>query len=166
MAPEPADILKDAPCTGSACILRPSMIESETTPPSYDADDRERGWLRLAGQWTLEQADSVSDRLASMPEGTQALDASGVERLDSLGVLQMLRFARDRGLAFQRFRFAAGHRALVGVVDDVADGRMPPRRQLGVRDALARLGRAMVENWREARALLGFFGEVLIKLLR
>ena len=58
------------------------------------------------------------------------------------------------------------HQALVAVIDDVADGRMPARRQFGVADALARLGRAMVDNWREARALLGFFGEVLIKLLR
>ncbi|MEO6170811.1 MAG: ABC transporter permease [Lysobacter sp.] len=142
------------------------MTESESTPPSYDADDRDDGRLRLFGQWTLEQAEDVATRLGSMPEGTRALDATGVERLDSLGVLQMLRFARDRGLDFQHFQFHDNHQALVAVIDDVVDGRMPPRRQFGVGDALARLGRAMVENWRESRALLGFFGEVLIKLLR
>ena len=142
------------------------MIDSDSTPPSYETDTRDSGIVRLAGQWTLEQASEVGARLVSIPPGIHSVDATGVERLDSLGVLQLLRFARFRGLDFQQFVFHPDHRALVAVIDDVSDGRQPKRREFGVREALARLGFAVVDNGREALALLAFFGEVLLKMLR
>lgn len=142
------------------------MSASDPTPPSYAADDRDTGRLVLAGQWTLEHAESVGTRLASMPADTQTLDATGVDRLDSLGVLQLLRFARERELDFHDFDFHADHQALVVAIDDVSDDRGLRPREFGVLDAVARLGRAVAGNWRAARALLGFFGEVLLKLLR
>ncbi len=142
------------------------MTESDSTPPSFLAHDRDAGRLVLAGGWTLDHSRDIGSTLASMPDDTRALDATGVDRLDSLGVLQLLRFARERELDFQQFEFHADHRALVGAIDDVVDGRMPKRREFGVLEALARLGRAVVGNLHEARSLLGFFGEVLLKSLR
>lgn len=142
------------------------MTASDPTPPSYAVDDRDSGRLILAGQWTLAQAESIGASLASMPADITAMDASGVQRLDSLGVLQLLRFACARGFDFEQIRFHPDHQSLVSAIDDVADDRIAPAREFGVRDALARLGRAMAGNWREARALLGFLGEVLVKLLR
>lgn len=142
------------------------MSESDPSPPSFAPDNRDAGRQVLTGQWTLEQAQAVGDQLASMSEDTRVLDATGVDRLDSLGVLQLLRFARERELEFQEFEFHPDHRALVAVIDDVTDERLPRPREFGVREALARLGRAVASNWREARSLLGFFGEVLVKMLR
>ncbi|WP_222565208.1 ABC transporter permease [Novilysobacter antarcticus] len=142
------------------------MSASDPSPPSFAPDDRDPARQVLAGQWTLEQAQAVGDQLASMPDSTRVLDATGVERLDSLAVLQLLRFARERGLEFHEFEFHPDHRALVAVIDDVTDERLPRPREFGVREALARLGRAVANNWREARSLLGFFGEVLVKMLR
>ncbi len=143
-----------------------SMIPSDTTPPSYVADDSDPGRLVLAGQWTLEHAADVDSTLAAMPADIRLLDATGVQRLDSLGVLQLLRFARDRELDFQQFQFDTDHRAMAEAIDDVSGDRVPRRREFGVRDALGRLGRAVVTNLHETRTLLGFFGEVLLKMLR
>ncbi|MGY0557956.1 MlaE family ABC transporter permease [Lysobacter sp. A421] len=135
-------------------------------PPTIESDDRTPGCLRLAGQWTLEYASQVGDCLETVPPGITFLDACAVERLDSLGVLHLLRFASQRNLDFTHFRFRPDHRALVEAIDDVADDRPPRRREYGVYDALARLGRAVTNNWREFLALVGFLGEVLVKLLR
>lgn len=142
------------------------MSASNPTSPSYAAADSAAGRQVLAGDWTLDQAEAVEDRLTSMPADTRALDVTGVDRLDSLGVLQLLRFARDRELDFQQFQFHANHRALAEAIDDVSSDRVAQRREFGVRDALARLGRTVVNNLGESRVLLGFFGEVLLKMLR
>lgn len=142
------------------------MTAPPTPPPSIDTDDREPGRLRLAGQWTLENAGEVTACLKDAPAYATTVDASGVERLDSLGVLQLLRFANRRELDFASFSFHPDHRALVAAIDDVADDRPQRQREFGVYEALARLGRAVTGNWKEFLALLGFFGEVMVKLLR
>jgi phospholipid/cholesterol/gamma-HCH transport system permease protein len=142
------------------------MTASAPQPPRVEPDDRDSGRLRLAGQWTLEHAGALTECLRSAPQEATAVDASGVERLDSLGVLQLLRFADKRGLDFGDFVFHDDHRALVAAIDDVADDRPQGKREFGVYAALARLGFAVTDNWKEFLALLGFFGEVLVKLLR
>ena len=65
---------------------RPQLV-TEGTPPR----------ARLSGQWTLEHADGINHALTGAPRDLESIDASGVERLDSLGVLQLLRFSRRRG---------------------------------------------------------------------
>jgi len=142
------------------------MTPTAPQPPRIEPDDRQPGRLRLSGQWTLEHAGTLTDGLKSAPREATGVDASGVERLDSLGVLQLLRFADARGLDFGDFVFHDDHRALVAAIDDVADGRPQGKREYGVYAALARLGFAVTDNWKEFLALLGFFGEVLVKMLR
>lgn len=142
------------------------MNATSAQPPTIESDDRKPGCLRLGGQWTLEHAGQVGDCLATASPDITQLDASAVERLDSLGVLQLLRFAKRRELDFADFSFRPDHQALVAAIDDVADDRPRRRREFGVVDALARLGRAVTNNWKEFLALLGFLGEVLVKLLR
>jgi phospholipid/cholesterol/gamma-HCH transport system permease protein len=122
--------------------------------------------LRLSGQWTLSHAEQISQALATAPRDIAAIDASGIERLDSLGVLQLLRFARRHQLDFGEIAFHEDHRALVSAIEDVADDRPRRKREYGVAAALARLGYAMADNFHEVRALVGFFGETLIKLVR
>jgi phospholipid/cholesterol/gamma-HCH transport system permease protein len=140
-----------------------SMNATAPAPPSLDTDD---GGVRLSGQWTLEHAVPIGELLANAPCGLDAVDATGVSRLDSLGVLQLLRWSRRCGVDFTAFQFRDEHRALVAAIEDVADERPKRRKEYGVAAALGRLGFAVQDNWKEFLALLGFLGEVLAKLVR
>ncbi|MGN6513683.1 MAG: MlaE family lipid ABC transporter permease subunit [Lysobacteraceae bacterium] len=133
--------------------------------PSTRFDDAP-GRLLLAGRWTLAHANAISSLLRDAPEAVRTVDASGVERLDSLGVLQLLRYARRRELDFDGFAFRPEHHALVAAIEDVADERPPRRREYGVAAALGRLGYAVYDNAREIVALVSFLGENLVKFAR
>ena len=136
-------------------VSRPQLV-SEGSPPR----------VRLSGQWTLEHSDAISEALATVPPDLEAIDATMVDRLDSLGVLQLLRFSRRRDFDFERIAFHEAHRNLVSAIEDVADDRPKKKREYGVAAALARLGYAVDDNLKEVRALVGFFGETLVKLVR
>lgn len=142
------------------------MTASAAPPPHIDTDDREPTRLRLGGHWTLEHSRRIGRQLEAASAGATAIDASRVDRLDSLGVLQLLRFARRHGIAFDDVTFSDDHRALVAAIDDVSDERPKAKREFGVHAALARLGFAVTDDWKEFLALVGFLGEVLAKLLR
>jgi phospholipid/cholesterol/gamma-HCH transport system permease protein len=142
------------------------MNQPRTEKPRFEAAPDQPTRLRLSGRWTLNYATDIGEVLAQVPESTTVFDARNVRRLDSLGVLQLIRFARRRGLDFDSFLFHEDHRSLVAAIEDVADDRPRRKREYGVAEALARLGKAVARNWGEFRALLGFFGEVLVKLVR
>ena len=89
-----------------------------------------------------------------------------MERLDTLGVLQLLRYADRRDLDFASFQFHEDHKTLIAAIEDVHDERPRRKREYGVYAALGRLGAAVVENVKEVVALVGFLGEVMVKLLR
>lgn len=133
--------------------------------PAVDLDE-DRTRARLSGRWTLRNAVAVGDALRDLPEGVRCIDACAVERLDSIGVLQLLRFAARRSLDFDAFVFRDDHRALVSAIEDVADDRPVRKREYGVAAALGRLGFAVVDNGKEIVALVSFMGENLAKLVR
>lgn len=142
------------------------MTDTTAHPPQIDADGSTPSRLRLSGSWTLDYAGQIGTALGDAPAGVATIDASGVERLDSVGVLQLLRFARRNNLDFDVLTFHESHQALVSAIEDVADDRPRKKREYGVSAALERLGRAVHNNWSEALALVGFLGETQIKLLR
>lgn len=142
------------------------MDDIPLQPPQAEVDERDRARLRLGGRWTLRHALEIGRRLATAPDGIRIIDARAVDRIDTVGVLQLMRFASRRGLDFEHFQFDEQHRALVAAIEDVADDRPGGKREYGVHAALARLGYAVADNWKETRALLGFFGEVMVKMLR
>lgn len=143
------------------------MTASTTPAPQITPDGQEPSRLCLSGCWTLEHASGIHDALTSAPKDAAEFDATGVERLDSLGVIQLMRHARRHQLDFDAaFSFHDSHRALVSAIEDVADERPKKKREYGVQAALARLGYAVSDNWREVLALIAFFGEALVKLLR
>lgn len=135
-------------------------------PPSAAVDPADAASLRLRGRWTLRHAEGVGEALRNAPEGIVVVDASGCDRLDTLGVLQLLRFAERRGLDFEAFLFRDDQRPLVAAIEDVHDERPKRKREYGVHAALGRLGFAVVDNAREVMALVAFLGEVLVKILR
>lgn len=141
-------------------------VASRQSPPSAAADPQDAATLRLSGRWTLRYANEVGDALRDAPAGIATVDASGVERMDTLGVLQLLRYARRRDIAFEQFTFDASHQQLVAAIEDVADDRPKKKREYGFQAALGRLGFAVVDNWNEIIALVSFLGENLSKLVR
>ncbi len=142
------------------------MNQPRPDTPRLDAAPDQPTRLRLTGRWTLNYANDVTEALRGAPADATGFDARGVTRLDSLGVLQLLRFARRRDIDFDACLFHEDHRSLVAAIEDVADDRPGRKRELGFNDALARLGRAVHRKWFEFQGLLGFFGEVLVKLGR
>ncbi len=134
--------------------------------PSAEIDPQDGGQLRLHGRWTLDHATSIGDALRTAPDGVGCIDATTVDRLDSLGVLQLLRFADRRSIDFNAFRFRDDHHALVAAIEDVHDDRPKAKREYGFAAALARLGFAMHDNAREITSLVSFLGEALVKLGR
>lgn len=135
-------------------------------PPAAHVDDAAAARLRLSGDWTIEHAGVISQALAELPCALDTLDATGIGRLDSLGVLQLLRFSRRCGVPFETVAFRDEHRALVSAIEDVADDRPRRKREFGVAAALDRMGHAVQDNAREVLALVGFMGETLVKLVR
>ena len=139
------------------------MTVASNARPSVAVDgDR----LRLAGSWTLDQAAAISEALRAAPQESRPIDATGVDRLDSLGVLQLLRYARRAGIYSDAIDFRTDHHALVTAIEDVADDRPRGKREYGFAAALGRLGFAVADNWNEIIALVSFLGENLSKLLR
>jgi phospholipid/cholesterol/gamma-HCH transport system permease protein len=139
------------------------MTAASPLPPGLDLQgDR----LRLRGCWTLEHATDLAAALRDAPRDARVVDASGVARLDSLGVLQLLRHARRNELDFNAFVFREDHHALVAAIEDVADDRPRAKREYGVAAALGRLGYAVADNWHEIIALVSFLGENLSKVAR
>lgn len=134
--------------------------------PRIEIDANDRGLVRLHGEWTLQHALAIGDALRGVPEQVRRLDASTVARLDSLGVLQLLRHVARNGLDDDALRFRDDHRALVQVIEDVKDGRPKTKRPYGFVAALERLGRAVHDNAREVVALVSFLGETLAKFGR
>jgi len=135
-------------------------------PPSADVDPADPGMLRLSGRWTLRYATEIGDALRGAPDGITGVDARGVERIDTLGVLQLLRHADRRSLDFTRFAFRDDQKSLIAAIEDVHDERPKRKRDTGFQAALGRLGFAVVDNAREVVALVAFLGEVMVKVLR
>ncbi|GAB3508990.1 ABC transporter permease [Pseudoxanthomonas daejeonensis] len=142
------------------------MTEENGSHPRWQQAQSGPGRIILTGQWTLAHALLISDQLRGVPEATTSVDASAIERLDSAGVMQLMRFAQRRGLDSEHLLFSDGHAALVQVIEDVADDRPRRRRDYGFAAALERLGRATETITRSVVELVGFTGENLSKMLR
>jgi len=143
-----------------------STVAPNHQPPSVDVDPEDATTLRLSGRWTLRYADEIGDALRKAPDGVGTVDAAGVDRLDTLGVLQLLRYADRRDLNFATFQFREDHKTLISAIEDVHDDRPKRKREYGVAAALGRLGFAVVDNIKEVAALVAFLGEVMVKVLR
>ena len=135
-------------------------------PPTAAIAPDDPGTLRLQGRWTLRFADELHQVLHDSPDALQRVDARGCDRLDTLGVLQLLRFAERRGLAFEGFLFRDDQKPLVAAIEDVHDDRPRKKREYGLYAALERLGRAVTTAAKEMVGQVAFLGELLVKLLR
>src|SRR5690606_2243045 len=141
----------------------PRMTVASNSRPRVAVDgDR----LRLSGSWTLDHASAIAEALRSAPQESCPIDATGVDRLDSLGVVQLLRHARRTGSYSDALEFRGDHLARAPAVEDVADGRPRGEREGGFAAAAGGLGFAVAQNWTAILALASFLGERLVEVLR
>lgn len=141
-------------------------MPTSSSEPVLHSDPGQPGRLRLEGGWTLQHTALIGRALQQAPDQVEAIDASGVERLDTVGVLRLIRFARKHGLELSAIEFRQDHHALVSAIEDVQDDRPPHAREYGFAAALARLGASVHGKAKEASTLVGFLGENLVKLAR
>ncbi|MGY0505547.1 MlaE family ABC transporter permease [Luteimonas sp. e5] len=141
------------------------MSTRSRQPPriELDADD---GLARLQGDWRIGHAKAISTALAGLPADLRGIDASTVDALDSVGVLEIQHHARKRKLTGDALHFAPAHQSLVEAIEDVAQDRPAQARDFGFNAALARLGMAVARGWDEVLAMVNFFGECIVKSLR
>ena len=139
------------------------MTVASNSRPQVAVDGDHR---RLSGSWTLDHAAAIAEALRSAPQESCPIDATGVDRLDSLGVVQLLRHARRTGSFSDAIEFREDHLPLVTAIEDVTDDRPRGKREYGFAAAIGRLGFAVADNWNEIIALVSFLGESLVKLLR
>ena len=142
------------------------LPSSAHAPPAWSLDESDPTRLLLRGRWTLRYAREIGEQLREVPESARLFDARGVDRLDSTGVLQLLRHARRKDLDFGAFEFDQAHGALVETIEDVHDDRPKRRKEYGFVAAIGRLGYAVHDNAREVLALVAFLGRNLAALLR
>ncbi|MCD9085907.1 ABC transporter permease [Stenotrophomonas sp. SY1] len=139
---------------------------TDTSPPSCAHESGAEGQLRLSGSWTLATALHAVEALKASPAPFAGIDARGIDKLDSAGVLLLLRFAHKAGLADDTLLFREEHQALVCTIEEVADERPKPQRDYGVAAALERLGRSVQAIGRNIVVLVNFLGENLSKMAR
>lgn len=135
-------------------------------PPRIDLIEGEQGAVRLTGQWNLVHSAEIVAALKGLTNKVAKIDATGIDLLDTLGVMQLTRFIARHGVNADAVQWQENHLSLVESVADVCDDRPPPKRNLGFIAALERLGFGVVDNAREVLALVSFLGEVLHKSWR
>lgn len=132
-------------------------------PPSLQTPPDQPGWIRLSGTWTLHTALQSAEVLRELPDPLAGIDATAIEKLDSAGVLQLLRVAHRADLGEEALQFREDHRALVSSIEEVADDRPKPKRDFGVLAALERLGVSVHGMGHNIVALASFLGENMVK---
>ncbi len=141
-------------------------MSTAATRPQFRADPTQPLQVQLLGDWCLQHAMDIPARLRELPAGTQRIDARGIGRVDSAGVMQLLRHARRNGIALQALQFRAEHQALVELIEDTARERPQARHDYGFNAALERLGIRVHHAARNIVQLIGFGGENIVKFLR
>ena len=140
-------------------------MEIRATPPSAELD-ADNGELRLHGDWVLAQAAAMQAALDHLKGEARGIDTRAVGGFDSLGVLQLQRYARAHGIGLDDCQFRPEHGALINAIVDVAPDRPARKRDYGFRAAIGRLGFAVVDNWKEVVSMASFLGENIVKTLR
>lgn len=134
--------------------------------PQLEQDAHDPGLIRLSGTWTLKTALAAAEVLRGVPDTLTGIDATGIEKMDSAGVLQVLRVAHRADLGEDALQFRPDHQALVCTIEEVADDRPRPKRDFGVLAALERLGVSVHATGHNIKALCSFLGENLVKAAR
>ena len=135
--------------------------------------DGDRLVLAAVGAWTIDAAgplDAALRRLSADGLSAARIDLGGIEALDTAGAWLLVRTGRVLAEAGVEVTIggAAPHHAQIfdRVVEVGPPPPLPPARRATAVDAVARLGKQVVDALRQGRDLLGFFGAVVVTALR
>ena len=129
--------------------------------------------LRLRGAWCIDQLPRVDHLLADLnvPHDREVrVDAAGLTRLDSAGVMLLVNRLRAQGVVWSAVRlehFNPAQMALIHLVAERLDARpRPPRRRYRWRAFARHRGRALATRMLGQAAFLGRIAEALRDLAR
>jgi phospholipid/cholesterol/gamma-HCH transport system permease protein len=129
--------------------------------------------LRLRGGWCIDHVDEIEAALAQFPAGRErvALDYSGVQTLDLSGAWLLRGWfdrARSAGTKVEFIGRPPSHFAFLDELLERKAGQSPgpdePRATL--RDAVLWVGRASIQQAKQTRDAIGFFGRIAVTTLR
>jgi phospholipid/cholesterol/gamma-HCH transport system permease protein len=135
----------------------PDIAPSQSDPEVY----------RATGDWTLKNADRLLELISSAPERLKDIDGRDIESLDSTGAMLMSRYAVKTGLGLATVEVQPRFGDLVTAVREICEApERKPRKDLGFRRMLERLGFSVEDYAKEVIALVGFGGLWLQTLVR
>ncbi|MBX9946391.1 MAG: ABC transporter permease [Reyranella sp.] len=121
----------------------------------------------VGGSWTVFSLRSIRRKAARALEAagtgraTRTVDASGVERLDTAGALEILKLSGG-GPDTEVTTREQGHADLFRVVQKNMGAAMPERHVNWFGHWLEEIGRNAVDLYRQVLSLCAFFGEILV----
>jgi phospholipid/cholesterol/gamma-HCH transport system permease protein len=131
----------------------------------------DRDTLKLGGIWTIRESARLDGELRAFhPQkaGVLAMDAGGIEKLDSTGAWLLLRTRRQleaEGARIERFTLPERYQPLI---EDIGKSKGAPPgkpRRNSFRDRLERIGRATVHAGRQGYSMLGYLGRVTVETI-
>ncbi|TVQ41472.1 MAG: MlaE family lipid ABC transporter permease subunit [Wenzhouxiangella sp.] len=136
--------------------------------PQIAADPDRPERLRLGGAWLVDQAVELDAAVARQRGPINAIDASGITRLDAAGAMLLLRLAQRLEINPERLELAEQHHALVEAVAraQTSDEGEPDLGEPSWRRLLAHVGRAVADSWGNLVQLLAFLGQTLATAVR
>ncbi len=141
-------------------------MSSEKPSIKTDAGSPER--LLLAGDWQVDVAAVVAEKVAGVRGPANAVDATAIRRMDAAGALLLLRLADRFGIETSRLDLGDDHRALVEAVEAAtqSDPTTEPAAEPHWRRFLAHMGESVEGIFAKLGQLLGFLGLTLITLVK
>lgn len=138
-----------------------------STEPAIGPSQSDPEILRATGEWTLKNASRLLELIEQAPHGVKDIDGRDISRLDSTGAMLLSRYATRAGLGLSTVEVQPQYLSMVEAVRQIAETPMRRRvKDLGFRQALARLGYSVEDYSKEILALIGFGGLTLVTLLR
>ncbi|WP_075215604.1 ABC transporter permease [Mongoliimonas terrestris] len=134
--------------------------------------DRAGARVRLSGDWTIENAGDLEDRLnpdtLAATATTIVIDGTAIDRFDTAGAWLVERTRRTldgRGLNVSLTGFSPGQTTLIAAVDKIGRTELPEVRPVSpVVRFLTLVGRGAAEVIGDANALAAMLGEFLVAL--
>lgn len=138
------------------------MADSPQLLADSEAPDR---WL-ASGDWRLDHASGLNERVSGLKGKARAVDATRIEYLDAAGALLLLRAADRLSVEPRNIELRDEHRSLVEVIVDALESESERESEPPAvwREWLGAIGEGVAGAGSNLRMLLGFLGLALARL--
>ncbi len=143
-------------------VLAQEQLSLLSSSPRLQPTPEHPEQLAASGFWTVDHAETLNNTLEDWDMIAKAIDASGIERLDTAGALLLGRIARRAGIEARHIELKSDYRALF---DSVMEADRQPLDQVVKSSALLDwfegVGRSTLALIDQLKALLGFLGQTI-----